>query len=33
LTLDYVKVRCFADIDLQTLDGQGHLEKVQEASA
>lgn len=33
LTLDYVKVRCIADIDLQTLEGLGHLEKVQEASA
>lgn len=28
LTLDYVKVRCFADIDLATLEGTGHLEKV-----
>jgi len=25
LTLDYVKVRCIADIDLKTLDGRGHL--------
>jgi uncharacterized protein YbdZ (MbtH family) len=25
LTLDYVKVRCVADIDLQTLKGKGHL--------
>jgi uncharacterized protein YbdZ (MbtH family) len=25
LTLDYVKVRCIADIDLTTLAGQGHL--------
>ena len=28
LTLDYVKVRCIADIDLTTLEGQGHLEVV-----
>jgi uncharacterized protein YbdZ (MbtH family) len=28
LTLDYVKVRCIADIDLQTLAGQGHLVPV-----
>jgi uncharacterized protein YbdZ (MbtH family) len=26
LILDYVKVRCIADIDLTTLAGQGHLE-------
>lgn len=32
LTLDYVKVRCIVDIDLQTLAGQGHLEKVEEAA-
>jgi hypothetical protein len=25
LTLNYVKVRCIADIDLETLDGMGHL--------
>jgi uncharacterized protein YbdZ (MbtH family) len=30
LTLDYVKVRCIADIDLTTLAGQGHLEIVEE---
>jgi uncharacterized protein YbdZ (MbtH family) len=29
LTLDYVKVRCIADIDLATLEGVGHLEKVE----
>ncbi len=29
LTLDYVKVRCIADIDLATLEGKGHLEKVE----
>jgi core binding factor beta subunit len=29
LTLDYVKVRCVADIDLATLEGKGHLEKVE----
>lgn len=28
LTLNYVKVRCVADIDLTTLRGQGHLEIV-----
>jgi uncharacterized protein YbdZ (MbtH family) len=28
LTLDYVKVRCIADIDLQTLNGKGHLAPV-----
>jgi hypothetical protein len=26
LTLNYVKVRCVADIDLATLQGKGHLE-------
>jgi uncharacterized protein YbdZ (MbtH family) len=29
LTLNYVKVRCIADIELSTLSGQGHLEKVE----
>jgi uncharacterized protein YbdZ (MbtH family) len=29
LTLDYIKVRCIADIDLVTLEGKGHLEKVE----
>jgi uncharacterized protein YbdZ (MbtH family) len=28
LTLDYVKVKCIADIDLASLQGQGHLVKV-----
>jgi uncharacterized protein YbdZ (MbtH family) len=28
LTLDYVKVRCIAEIDLGTLEGTGHLVKV-----
>jgi uncharacterized protein YbdZ (MbtH family) len=28
LSLNYVQVRCVADIDLQTLTGQGHLEAV-----
>lgn len=28
LTLDYVKVKCVADIDLGTLEGKGHLEKL-----
>jgi hypothetical protein len=27
LTLDYVKVRCIADIDLKTFEGTGRLEK------
>ena len=30
LTLDYVKVRCVAEIDLRTLEGRGHLVKVQD---
>jgi uncharacterized protein YbdZ (MbtH family) len=30
LTLDYVRVRCIADIDLTTLAGQGHLVIVEE---
>ena len=29
LTLDYVDVRCIADIDLKMLEGKGHLEKAQ----
>jgi uncharacterized protein YbdZ (MbtH family) len=29
LTLDYVKVRCIADIDISTLEGKGHLVKVE----
>lgn len=33
LTLDYVKVRCIADIDLATLEGKGHLEKVEAQTA
>jgi uncharacterized protein YbdZ (MbtH family) len=35
LTLDYVQVKCVADIDLSTLEGKGHLVKVEanEASA
>jgi uncharacterized protein YbdZ (MbtH family) len=28
LSLDFVDVRCVADIDLATLEGQGHLETV-----
>ncbi len=32
LSLDYTKVRCIANIDLKTLDGVGHLEKVEEAA-
>ena len=30
LTLNYVKVRCVADINLETLEGQGHLEPIEE---
>ena len=29
LTLDYVKVRCIADLDLTTLEGTGHLVRVE----
>jgi uncharacterized protein YbdZ (MbtH family) len=29
LTLNYVKVRCIADIDLQTLSGKGHLVPIE----
>jgi uncharacterized protein YbdZ (MbtH family) len=32
LSLDYTKVRCIASIDLETLDGLGHLQKVEEAA-
>ena|SRR6185369_1438771 len=28
LTLDYIPVRCIADIDLATMAGHGHLEKL-----
>ena len=28
LRLNYIKVRCFADIDLRTLKGEGHLARV-----
>ena len=30
LSLNYVKVRCLADIDLATLQGKGHLEILEE---
>lgn len=30
LTLNYVKVRCIADIDLSTLSGTGHLVALEE---
>ncbi|MGN9810954.1 hypothetical protein ACTMSW_16530 [Micromonospora sp. BQ11] len=33
LTLDYVKVRCVADIDLASLSGTGRLVKLEEARA
>jgi uncharacterized protein YbdZ (MbtH family) len=29
LTLNYVKVRCVADVDLATLEGKGHLEVLE----
>jgi hypothetical protein len=29
LTLDYVKVRCIADLALATLEGTGHLVRVE----
>ena len=29
LTLNYVKVRCIADINLEILAGQGHLELIE----
>jgi uncharacterized protein YbdZ (MbtH family) len=29
LTLDYVRVKCIADINLRTLEGSGHLVKVE----
>lgn len=32
LTLDYVRVRCIAEIDLKTLVGIGHLERVPDKS-
>lgn len=31
LSLDFEDVRCIADIDLATLEGQGHLERVADA--
>ena len=30
LTLNYVRVRCVADINLETLDGTGHLVALEE---
>lgn len=33
LTLDYVKVRCVADIDLSSLEGRGHLARAEAAAA
>jgi hypothetical protein len=33
LTLDYVKVRCVATVDLTTLAGQGHLQPMDPAAA
>jgi len=31
LTLNYVRVRCVADVDLATLQGKGHLEILTES--
>jgi hypothetical protein len=33
LTLNYVKIRCIADIDLSTLNGTGHLVILEEVHA
>lgn len=33
LTLDYVKVKCIADVDLSTLKGKGRLVKVEAVGA
>lgn len=33
LTLNYVKVRCIADIDLATLNGTGHLVALENVQA
>ena len=30
LSLDYVRVRCVAEIDLESLIGHGHLERLSE---
>jgi hypothetical protein len=30
LTLNYVKVRCVADVELATLEGKGHLEILED---
>ena len=30
LTLNYVKVRCVADVNIATLDGKGHLEILEQ---
>ena len=32
LTLDYTRVRCVAEIDLQSLAGESHLEKIETAA-
>jgi len=29
LTLNYVKVKCIADVDLQTMEGKGHLVPIE----
>lgn len=32
LTLNFVKVRCITDVDLETLEGKGHLEPTEESA-
>jgi hypothetical protein len=32
LTLNYVRVRCIADVDLATKEGKGHLDIIEEVS-
>lgn len=32
LSLDYIRVRCVANVDLKTLEGVGHLEKAEEVA-
>ncbi len=33
LTLDYVKVRCVADLDIDSLEGTGHLDLLEDETA
>ena len=32
LTLDYVKVRCVADVNIENMEGKGHLEILEETA-